>query len=157
MAPQANNSSPKQEAHKEGAPRFRVTVAGSGNWGSVAAKLIASNTLQQSIFHDEVRMWVFEEVLTSGQKLTDTINRTNENVKYLPRIKLGKNVVADPNLENQTNPQHNCFSLGFFFIFRFQTSRAGVISEASFDTCMCYISAICCGLFALSMRVQIDV
>ncbi|XP_020244753.1 glycerol-3-phosphate dehydrogenase [NAD(+)]-like isoform X5 [Asparagus officinalis] len=101
MAPQANNSSPKQEAHKEGAPRFRVTVAGSGNWGSVAAKLIASNTLQQSIFHDEVRMWVFEEVLTSGQKLTDTINRTNENVKYLPRIKLGKNVVADPNLENE--------------------------------------------------------
>ncbi|XP_020244751.1 glycerol-3-phosphate dehydrogenase [NAD(+)]-like isoform X4 [Asparagus officinalis] len=103
MAPQANNSSPKQEAHKEGAPRFRVTVAGSGNWGSVAAKLIASNTLQQSIFHDEVRMWVFEEVLTSGQKLTDTINRTNENVKYLPRIKLGKNVVADPNLENVAN------------------------------------------------------
>ncbi|PNY13610.1 glycerol-3-phosphate dehydrogenase, partial [Trifolium pratense] len=48
---------------------------------------------------DEVRMWVFEETLPSGEKLTDVINKTNENVKYLPGVKLGKNVVADPNLE----------------------------------------------------------
>ncbi|GMN42638.1 hypothetical protein TIFTF001_011848 [Ficus carica] len=86
---------------EEGAPsKSRVTVVGSGNWGSVAAKLIASNTLSLPSFHDEVRMWVFEETLPSGEKLTDVINRTNENVKYLPGIKLGKNVVADPDLEN---------------------------------------------------------
>lgn len=78
----------------------RVTVVGSGNWGSVAAKLIASNTLKLGSFHEQVRMWVFEETLPSGEKLTDVINRTNENVKYLPGIKLGKNVVADPDLEN---------------------------------------------------------
>lgn len=30
---------------------FRVAVIGSGNWGSVAAKLIASNTVKQSMFH----------------------------------------------------------------------------------------------------------
>ncbi|KAF5740431.1 glycerol-3-phosphate dehydrogenase [Tripterygium wilfordii] len=80
--------------------KSRVTVVGSGNWGSVAAKLIASNTLKLCSFHDEVRMWVFEEKLPSGEKLTDVINRTNENVKYLPGIKLGKNVIADPDLEN---------------------------------------------------------
>ncbi|WVZ05226.1 hypothetical protein V8G54_018572 [Vigna mungo] len=79
---------------------YKVTVIGSGNWGSVAAKLIASNTLKLHSFHDEVRMWVFEEKLPSGEKLTDVINKTNENVKYLPGIKLGKNVVADPDLEN---------------------------------------------------------
>ncbi|KAL0288162.1 UNVERIFIED_CONTAM: Glycerol-3-phosphate dehydrogenase [NAD(+)], partial [Sesamum calycinum] len=78
----------------------RVTVLGSGNWGSVAAKLIASNTLKLDSFHDEVRMWVFEETLPSGEKLSQVINRTNENVKYMPGIKLGKNVVADPDLEN---------------------------------------------------------
>ncbi|KAK2413712.1 NAD-dependent glycerol-3-phosphate dehydrogenase family protein [Trifolium repens] len=77
----------------------KVTIVGSGNWGSVAAKLIASNTIKLSNFHDEVRMWVFEETLPSGEKLTDVINKTNENVKYLPGVKLGKNVVADPNLE----------------------------------------------------------
>ncbi|XP_075493033.1 glycerol-3-phosphate dehydrogenase [NAD(+)]-like [Primulina tabacum] len=77
-----------------------VTVVGSGNWGSVAAKLIASNTLKLNSFHEEVRMWVFEEVLPTGEKLSEVINRTNENVKYLPGIKLGKNVVADPDIEN---------------------------------------------------------
>ncbi|KAK7271885.1 hypothetical protein RJT34_28139 [Clitoria ternatea] len=80
--------------------RSKVTVIGSGNWGSVASKLIAFNTLRLSSFHDEVRMWVYEETLPCGEKLTDVINRTNENVKYLPGIKLGKNVVADPDLEN---------------------------------------------------------
>ncbi|CAN1153698.1 Glycerol-3-phosphate dehydrogenase [NAD(+)] [Linum perenne] len=82
------------------AQKSRVTIIGSGNWGSVASKLIASNTLNLPSFHDEVRMWVFEETLPSGEKLTDVINRTNENVKYLPGIKLGKNVIADPDLEN---------------------------------------------------------
>ncbi|GMI67461.1 Glycerol-3-phosphate dehydrogenase plastidic [Hibiscus trionum] len=80
--------------------KSRVTVVGSGNWGSVAAKLIASNTPKLNSFHEEVRMWVFEETLQCGEKLTDVINRTNENVKYLPGIKLGKNVIADPDLEN---------------------------------------------------------
>ncbi|KAK7395765.1 hypothetical protein VNO78_16334 [Psophocarpus tetragonolobus] len=79
---------------------YKITVVGSGNWGSVAAKLIASNTIKLDSFHDEVRMWVFEEKLPSGEKLTDVINKTNENVKYLPGIKLGKNVIADPDLEN---------------------------------------------------------
>ncbi|KAK4779360.1 hypothetical protein SAY86_006888 [Trapa natans] len=80
--------------------KSRVAVIGSGNWGTVAAKLIASNTLKLPSFHDEVRMWVFEETLPTGEKLTDVINKTNENVKYLPGIKLGKNIVADPDLEN---------------------------------------------------------
>ena len=29
----------------------RITIVGSGNWGSVASKLIASNTLRLSSFH----------------------------------------------------------------------------------------------------------
>ncbi|KAI3501018.1 hypothetical protein L1887_36848 [Cichorium endivia] len=89
-----------QYNNNEHPPTFKVTVVGSGNWGSVASKLIASNTLKLSSFHDEVKMWVFEETLPSGEKLTDVINDTNENVKYLPGIKLGRNVVADPDLEN---------------------------------------------------------
>lgn len=89
------NFSDVEQLHKS-----KVTVVGSGNWGSVAAKLIASNTLKLSSFHDEVRMWVYEEILPSGEKLSEVINQNNENVKYLPGIKLGKNVVADPDLEH---------------------------------------------------------
>ncbi|XP_038704430.1 glycerol-3-phosphate dehydrogenase [NAD(+)] [Tripterygium wilfordii] len=98
--PQPMNQNNAGDAALAVSHKSRVTVVGSGNWGSVAAKLIASNTLKLGSFHDEVRMWVFEEKLPSGEKLTDVINRTNENVKYLPGIKLGKNVIADPDLEN---------------------------------------------------------
>ncbi|XP_058093923.1 glycerol-3-phosphate dehydrogenase [NAD(+)] [Magnolia sinica] len=98
LRPSTTNSVHEEEVDDD--RKFKVALIGSGNWGSVAAKLIASNTLKLSSFHDEVRMWVYEEVLPTGEKLTDAINRTNENVKYLPGIKLGKNVVADPNLEH---------------------------------------------------------
>eukprot|EP00850_Spirogloea_muscicola_P006021 SM000028S10115 [mRNA] locus=s28:422469:425124:- [translate_table: standard] len=47
---------------------------------------------------DEVRMWVHEELLPSGERLTDAINRAKENVKYLPGVHLGRNVVAVPDL-----------------------------------------------------------
>ncbi|EFJ07277.1 hypothetical protein SELMODRAFT_451466 [Selaginella moellendorffii] len=82
------------------AARDRVAVIGSGNWGSVAAKLIASNTCCSDLFDDEVRMWVYEETLPSGEKLSQVINREKENVKYLPGVKLGSNVVAVPDLLN---------------------------------------------------------
>lgn len=46
-------------------------------------------------------MWVFEEFI-SGEKLTELINKSHENVKYLPGIKLPSNVVATPSLEDCT-------------------------------------------------------
>lgn len=36
---------------RDGGLKSRVTVVGSGNWGSVAAKLIASNALKLPSFH----------------------------------------------------------------------------------------------------------
>lgn len=44
------------------AKRERVAVIGSGNWGSVAAKIVGYNVLRQpQQFEPEVRMWVYEE------------------------------------------------------------------------------------------------
>jgi len=37
--------------NNEHPPKYKVTIVGSGNWGSVASKLIASNTLKLSSFH----------------------------------------------------------------------------------------------------------
>jgi glycerol-3-phosphate dehydrogenase (NAD+) len=48
-------------------------------------------------FDREVKMWVFEEII-KGQRLTDIINTTHENTKYLPNIKLPENIVAAPEL-----------------------------------------------------------
>lgn len=77
---------------------LRITVIGSGNWGSTIAKVIAENTVERpKQFHRNVNMWVFEETV-KGEKLTEIINTRHENVKYLPGIKLPANIVAVPDL-----------------------------------------------------------
>jgi glycerol-3-phosphate dehydrogenase (NAD+) len=45
------------------------------------------------IYADRVTMYVFEEMI-EGKKLTEIINTTHENVKYLPGHKLPENVVS---------------------------------------------------------------
>ena len=48
---------------------------------------------ENPIFHDEVKMWVFEEII-NGRKLTEIINQDHENTKYLPGFKIPNNVVS---------------------------------------------------------------
>ncbi|KAI1322224.1 NAD-dependent glycerol-3-phosphate dehydrogenase N-terminus-domain-containing protein [Xylariaceae sp. FL0255] len=83
--------------------RHKVTVVGSGNWGSTIAKIVAENTkAHPELFIESVQMWVYEEDVTYNdktEKLTDVINTHHENVKYLPGIKLPHNIVANPSLE----------------------------------------------------------
>ncbi|KAF2099161.1 glycerol-3-phosphate dehydrogenase [Rhizodiscina lignyota] len=100
-------------AHK----KHKVTVVGSGNWGSTIAKVIAENTTANpDLFEEEVQMWVYEEEvkipkksrhfhpgvgsLDVPHKLSALINEIHENVKYLPDISLPHNVVANPSLED---------------------------------------------------------
>ena len=107
----------------------KVTIVGSGNWGSAIAKIVGRNVLSSDEFEEEVRMWVFQEQV-NGKNLTDIINTQHENVKYLPvrltqtpglsaynpavrrpslsrtnfvlaqGIKFTPNVIADPDLTN---------------------------------------------------------
>jgi len=42
-------------------------------------------------------MWVFEEQV-DGKPLSQIINQTHVNVKYLPNVDLGENVYAEPDL-----------------------------------------------------------
>merc|ERR1719478_804336 len=80
-----------------GGAKEKVTIVGSGNWGSAIAKIIGRNVLDREEFDDEVRMWVYQEQV-DGKNLTDIINTEHENVKYLPGIKFTDNVIADPDL-----------------------------------------------------------
>ncbi|PNY23214.1 Glycerol-3-phosphate dehydrogenase [NAD(+)] [Tolypocladium capitatum] len=93
--------------------KHKVTIVGSGNWGSTISKIVAENTrAHPDVFEEQVQMWVYEEdvVIPSGsrhydaatgdepQKLTTIINDKHENVKYLPGITLPSNIVANPSL-----------------------------------------------------------
>ncbi|KAL4089510.1 hypothetical protein QTP88_024534 [Uroleucon formosanum] len=73
----------------------KVCILGSGNWGSAIARIIGSNAARLDSFDSCVNMWVYEEMI-EGKKLTEIINITHENVKYLPGKKLPENVVAVP-------------------------------------------------------------
>ncbi len=95
--------------------RHKVTVIGSGNWGSTIAKIVAENTRgHPDLFEEDVQMWVYEEEVAIAedspyydravgdkpQKLTDIINKYHENVKYLPNIALPTNVIAIPSVQD---------------------------------------------------------
>lgn len=76
----------------------RVTILGSGNFGSAVAKLVAENVKRYDQFNDEVTMYVYDEKLESGESIVEYINREHENCKYLPGVKLPENIVAEPDL-----------------------------------------------------------
>ncbi|OZC08085.1 glycerol-3-phosphate dehydrogenase [NAD(P)+ ] [Onchocerca flexuosa] len=73
---------------------IKITLVGSGNWGSAIAYIVGRNARKHDDDFDiEVRMWVHEEII-NGKKLTEIINKQHENVKYLPGKKLPSNVIA---------------------------------------------------------------
>ena len=62
--------------------------------GSAIAKIIGHNVVKHSEhFEEKVSMWVFEEMV-DGKKLTEIINETHVNVKYLPKHPLPANIVS---------------------------------------------------------------
>uniref|UniRef100_A0AA85JLB1 Glycerol-3-phosphate dehydrogenase [NAD(+)] n=1 Tax=Trichobilharzia regenti TaxID=157069 RepID=A0AA85JLB1_TRIRE len=75
----------------------RVSIIGSGNWGSTIAKIVGNNIKKLPDYVTEVRMWVHEEIVDNC-KLTEIINTKHENIKYLPGITLPDNVVAIPDV-----------------------------------------------------------
>lgn len=76
---------------------LKVSIVGAGNWGSSAAKIIGANVKRFEKYDSTVRIWVYEEII-DGKKLTETINETHVNVKYLPKHTLPENILAVPDL-----------------------------------------------------------
>ncbi|KAI0559014.1 glycerol-3-phosphate dehydrogenase [Gracilaria domingensis] len=87
----------RQDSTDEVLPMKRVCIVGAGNWGSAAAIIIANNVKNFDYYHDTINMWVFEEII-EDRKLSEIINETHYNVKYLPDHRLPDNIVAVPDL-----------------------------------------------------------
>jgi glycerol-3-phosphate dehydrogenase (NAD+) len=81
--------------YKEGSEK--IAVVGSGNFASALVRILGRNAIKHDVFDEEVRMYVYEEMI-DGKPLTEIINETHENVKYLKGAKLGPNVVAVPDI-----------------------------------------------------------
>jgi len=111
--------------------------------GSTIAKIIAENTkAHPEVFEADVQMWVYEEEVTiekdsphydpsigsKPQKLTSIINNYHENVKYLPKIKLPANIIANPSVVDAAkNSTILIFNLPHQFIGRISKQLEGNI------------------------------
>ena len=81
------------------AGKEKIAMIGSGNFGSALVRILGRNALDKpETFDPKVSMYVHEEMI-DGKPLTQIINETNENVKYLKGAKFTPNVVAEPSLE----------------------------------------------------------
>ncbi|CAA9988170.1 glycerol-3-phosphate dehydrogenase, putative [Plasmodium knowlesi strain H] len=78
---------------------LKVSVIGSGSWGTVVSKIVAENTHKSKIFHPLVKMYVKEEIV-DNDKLSNIINKKKENVKYMKGMKVPDNVLATSNLKD---------------------------------------------------------
>ncbi|ORY75981.1 NAD-dependent glycerol-3-phosphate dehydrogenase C-terminus-domain-containing protein [Leucosporidium creatinivorum] len=76
----------------------KVAVIGSGSWGTALARLAAQNAMEKPGFDETVNFWVREREIPGKGKLTDIINETHENARYLPQMILPENLVAVPSL-----------------------------------------------------------
>jgi len=77
----------------------KIAMVGSGNFGSALVRILGRNAMRHDIFDNEVKMYVHQEMI-DGKPLTDIINETNENVKYLKGAKFTPNVVASPDISD---------------------------------------------------------
>jgi glycerol-3-phosphate dehydrogenase (NAD+) len=60
--------------------------------------MAAQTCRESSLFETDIKMWVYDEKLDDGRVLTEVMNEKHENVKYLPGVNLGENIVACPDL-----------------------------------------------------------
>jgi glycerol-3-phosphate dehydrogenase (NAD+) len=94
----------------------KIAMIGSGNFGSALVRILGRNATRHDVFDNEVRMYVHEEMV-DGKPLTQIINETHENVKYLKGAKFTPNVVADPDLASAlSGATMICFCLPHQFL-----------------------------------------
>ncbi|XP_022222336.1 glycerol-3-phosphate dehydrogenase [NAD(+)], cytoplasmic [Drosophila obscura] len=76
------------------ADKIATCIIGSGNWATTIARNVGRNVAAMSnTMEPKVFMYVYEEMV-DGRKLTDIINTTHINVKYMPDFELPPNIVA---------------------------------------------------------------
>ncbi|EDV37170.1 uncharacterized protein Dana_GF13315 [Drosophila ananassae] len=73
--------------------KIMICIIGSGNWATTIARNVGRNVANHSTLDEKVPMYVYEEMV-EGRKLTEIINTTHINAKYMPNFVLPPNIVA---------------------------------------------------------------
>ncbi|KAG7369356.1 phosphoserine phosphatase [Nitzschia inconspicua] len=80
-------------------PRWKVAMIGSGAFASSVAQMITYNVAKKATFNNRVDMYVYDEPF-GDTTLSKAINTMHENPKFLPGVKFGENLVANPDLQD---------------------------------------------------------
>jgi len=123
------------------AGKEKIVMIGSGNFGSALVRILGRNAMRHDMFDDEVRMYVHEEIVQHegvDTPLTEVINKTNENVKYLAGAKFTPNVVAVPDI---TKACEGATMIGFCIPHQFLKPMIPAITAAAAPGAKC-LSAI---------------
>ena len=72
---------------------LKVSILGTGSWGTTIGKILAENTVHNYLFDTDVMIWARSE------QIKNEINQNNTNSKYLKNIKLPNNLICSNNLE----------------------------------------------------------
>ncbi|XP_017131675.1 uncharacterized protein LOC108148882 [Drosophila elegans] len=117
------------------AGKLKVCIIGAEGWGSAIAAAVSSNVLQGD-FDRRVHMYVNDEMIRNSM-LSEVINSRHENVKYLPGIKLPKNLIAvNDLLEAAQNADILIFSTPLEFVNSYCNILAGNVKESAFAVSM---------------------
>lgn len=73
--------------------KIMICIIGSGNWATTIARNVGRNVLNSQTLDEKVTMYVYEEIV-EGRKLTEIINTTHINSKYMPNFELPPNIVG---------------------------------------------------------------
>jgi glycerol-3-phosphate dehydrogenase (NAD+) len=112
--------------------RHRVAYVGSGAWACASARMAAQTCRESSLFETDVAMWVYDEKLEDGRMLTDVMNEKHENVKYLPGVDIGANIIAYPDLlEAVKNADVICICAPHQFVHRICVQMQGNIKPSA--------------------------
>ncbi|ESO09743.1 hypothetical protein HELRODRAFT_187732 [Helobdella robusta] len=85
------------------AKKKKVSLIGSGNWGTVICKILGNNILcNEHLYEKNLPMFVKKE-LYNGIDLCDIINEKKMNKKYMPHCFIPDNVMASSDLLEVTD------------------------------------------------------
>ncbi|KAH8243093.1 hypothetical protein KR032_004586, partial [Drosophila birchii] len=105
--------------------------------GTAIAAAISKNVVNlREDFDERVYIYVYDEP-TQNSRLSEVINNRHENIKYLPGIKLPKNLIAvNDLLEATQNADILIFSIPHNFVKSYCNILAGKVKETAFAVSM---------------------
>ena len=84
----------------------KIVIVGGGNFGTAISNRIVLNLIENPLlstqYDSNVTLWIYDEIV-NDKKLSEIINETHENIKYLPGIILSTSIHVETDINIAIN------------------------------------------------------